>query len=178
MKQTPTVAGSAGRFGKQILAVSILALAATSLVGAQSASGMSAMSYYVGTWKCVGGPTGSPSANATVTATMNGGVLNSIASVPMQPGMKAAYYSTEVTSYDGKDRYIETRLDNYGAWGVSYAPMWTGNTEQWTDLYTDDGKLGHGQAIRVDNDHYTYTGFDTPTGTSPTFKISCQRQAS
>jgi hypothetical protein len=163
---------------KQVLSVFILALVATAPVGAQPAGGMSAMGYYVGTWTCVGGPVASPPATATVTAVMNGDVLNSSVSVPVQPGMKAAYYSTFVTSYDGKGRYLQTTLDSYGAWGVSYALTWTGNTEQWTDLTTSDGKPGHGVAVRTDNDHYTYTAYGTPTSTTPAFKIACQRQSS
>ncbi len=136
------------------------------------------MGYYVGTWTCVGGPVGSPPSTANVTAVMNGDVLNSSVSIPVQSGMKAPYYLTFVTSYDGKGRYIQTTLDNYGSWGVSSAPTWTGNTEQWTDLSNSDGKLGHGQAVRTDNDHYTFTGYATTTGTTPNFKIACQRQSS
>jgi hypothetical protein len=163
---------------KKILAAFILALVAAAPVGAQPAGGMSAMGYYVGTWTCVGGPVGSPPAAANVTAVMNGGVLNSSVSIPVQPGMKAPYYLSFATSYDGKGRYVQTTLDSYGTWGVSSAPTWTGNTEQWTDLTTSDGKPGHGEAVRTDNDHYTYTGYGTPTGTTPNFKIACQRQSS
>jgi hypothetical protein len=163
---------------KQILAVFILALVATAPSIAQPTGGMSAMSYYVGTWTCVGGPVGSPPATATVTGVMNGDVLTSNVSVPVQPGMKTAYYSTFVTSYDGKGRYLQTTLDNSGSWGVSYAPTWTGNTEQWTDLTTSDNKPGHGVTVRTDNDHYTFAGYATPTGTTPVFKIACQRQSS
>jgi hypothetical protein len=169
---------SKGRFVKPILAVFVWALVAIAPAGAQQAGGMSAMSYYVGTWTCVGGPVGTPPANASVTAVMNGAVLNSSVSIPVQPGIKMAYYVTFATSYDGKGRYIQTTLDSYGSWSVSNAPTWTGNTEQWTDLTTSDGKPGHGEAVRTDNDHYTYTGYGTPTGTTPNFKITCQRQSS
>ncbi len=163
---------------KQILAAFILALITAAPVGAQTAGGMSAMGYYVGSWTCVGGPVGSPPATATVTDVMSGGVLNGSVSIPVQAGMKAPYSASFATSYDGKSRYIQTFVDNYGTWSVSYAPPWTGNTEQWTDLTTSDGKPGHGEAVRTDNDHYTYTGYGTPTGTTPNFKIACQRQPS
>lgn len=163
---------------KQILVVIILALVASGQAGAQQAGGMSAMGYYVGTWTCVGGPAGAPSTTATVTDVMNGGVLNANVSIPVQPGMNAPYWASLATSYDGKSRYIQTFLDSSGTWSVSYAPPWTGNTEQWTDLTTSDGKLGHGEAVRTDNGHYTYTGYGTPTGTTPNFKIVCQRQPS
>jgi hypothetical protein len=163
---------------KQILAAFILTLVAVAPASAQQAGGMSAMGYYVGTWTCVGGPVGLPPATATVTDVMNGGVMNGSVSIPVQAGMKVPYSASLVTSYDGKGRYIQTFLDDHGIWSVSYAPTWTGNTEQWTDLTTSDSKLGHGEAVRTDNDHYTYTGFGTPTGTTPNFKIACQRQSS
>jgi hypothetical protein len=163
---------------KQILAAFILALIAAAPAGAQQAGGMSAMAYYVGTWTCVGGPVGSPPTTATVTDVMNGGMLNGSVSIPVQTGMKAPYSANLATSYDGKGRFIQTFLDSYGTWSVSYAPQWTGNTEQWTDLTTSDGKPGHGEAVRTDNDHYTYAGYGTPTGTTPNFKIACQRQSS
>jgi hypothetical protein len=96
----------------------------------------SAMGYYVGTWTCVAGPIGKPQANATATYVMNGSILNESVSVPAQNSMKGPYSLSFAISYDGTGRYIQTMLDNYGSWGVSYAPPWTGNTEQWTDLTT------------------------------------------
>jgi hypothetical protein len=163
---------------KQFLAVIILALVAAAPAGAQPTGGMSAMGYYVGSWTCVGGPVTSPPVNANVVAAMNGNVLNSAVSIAVQPGMKMPYYVSFATSYDGKGRYIQTTLDSLGSWSVSSAPTWTGNTEQWTDVTTSDGKPGHGTAVRTDNDHYSYMGYDTPTGTTPSFKITCQRQPS
>jgi hypothetical protein len=163
---------------KRILAVFILALVAAAPAGAQPAAGMSAMGYYVGTWTCVAGPIGKPQANATATYVMNGSILNESVSVPAQNSMKGPYSLSFAISYDGKGRYIQTMLDNYGSWGVSYAPPWTGNTEQWTDLTTSVGELGHGQTVRTDNDHFTFTSYGTPTGSTPNFQGSCQRQPS
>jgi hypothetical protein len=163
---------------KQFLVVFVLTFLAAAPAGAQTAGGMSAMSYYVGTWSCVGGPVGAPPANATVTAVMNGNILNSSVSVPVQPGMSEALNVTFAISYDGKGHYSQTTLDSSGAWGVSSAPTWTGNTEQWTDVATSDGKLAHGTVVRTDNDHYTYAGYGTPASTTPMFKTACVRQSS
>jgi hypothetical protein len=158
--------------------VFILALVVAAPLGAQTTGGMSAMGYYVGTWKCVAGPIGKPQNNATATYVMSGSVLNESLSVPMQNGMKGPYSANLATSYDGKGRYIQTFLDNYGTWSVSYAPPWTGNTEQWTDLTNNVGEPGHTQAVRADNDHFTFTSYGTPTGSTPNFQGSCQRQPS
>lgn len=163
---------------KQFLAVLVFALVSVAPAGAQTPDGMSAMSYYVGSWTCVGGPVGAPPANATIAAVMNGGVLNSSVTVPTQPGMQQALNVTFAISYDGKGHYAQTTLDSTGAWSISSAPTWTGNTEQWTDVASSDGKLGHGTVVRADNDHYTFMGYSTPTGTTPAFKTVCQRQSS
>lgn len=163
---------------KQILAVLILGIAAAAPAAAQAPEGMNAMGYYVGSWTCAGGPVGVPPANATVTAAMNGGVLNSSVSVPVQPGMTQALNVTFAISYDGKGRYTQTMIDSSGEWAVSSAPAWTGNTEQWTDVASSDGKLGHGTIVRTDNDHYTFTSYGAPTGGMPVFKTACQRQSS
>ncbi len=159
---------------KQILPVFVLALLAAAPAAAQPAGGMSAMGYYVGTWSCVGARAGEGPTNATVTYAMSGDVLTGNLTVPAQGKMQTPYYATFATSYDGKTRYIQTFLDGLGSWGISYAPTWTGNTEQWTDSSSSDGKLGHGNVVRTDNDHYTYTGYlDSPT---PSFTTTCQRQ--
>lgn len=163
---------------KKILAVCIFSIAAAAPVSAQQATGMSAMGYYVGTWACVAGPVGRPPVNATATFVMNGDVLSESVSVPAQTGMKAPLSINFALSYDPKGRFIQTSLDSNGSWGVSYANPWTGNTEQWTDLSNSDGKLGHGQTIRTDQEHFTFTGYPTPTGTTPDFKGTCQRQSS
>ncbi len=163
---------------RKYLAAFVWIFVAAAPVSAQQSGGMNAMGYYVGTWKCVGGPLAQPPVHATLVFAMNGGVLNSSVSVPQQTGMKAPYYQSSATSYDGKGRYLQTTLDDRGYWEVSYAPTWNGDTEKWTDLRTSDGKPGHGDLVRVDNDHYTFTGFGTPTGTTPNFKVTCQRQSS
>lgn len=165
---------------RKIFALFAFAAVATATPsGAQPAAGMGALDYYVGTWACVGGPTRlSQPAHVTVTHVMNGGVLSGSVSVPAQTGIKAPISVSLATSYDGKGRYIQTSLDNSGVWRVSYAKPWTGNTERWTDLTTSDGKLGHGETVRTDHEHYTVTRYGTPTATTPNFKATCQRQSS
>jgi hypothetical protein len=153
-------------------------MTAAAPAGAQQAGGMSAMEYYVGTWACTGGPTANAPVKATTTYVMNSDVLSQSVSVPMQPGMKSPLSISLAYVYDGKSRYLQTYLDSRGSWNVSYAPPWTGNTEKWTDLSSNNGKLGRGEAVRTDHDHYTFTGYATPTGSTPNFKITCGRQSS
>lgn len=164
---------------KKILALCIFTIVAAAPVGAQQSAGMGAMNYYVGTWACLAGSPSHPTTHATTTFVMNGGVLNQSVSVPAQTQMKRALSISLATSYDGKKgRYVQTYLNNTGAWSVSYANPWTGNTERWTDLSSMSGKLGHAQTVRTDHAHFTITGYPTLTGTTPNFKATCRRQSS
>lgn len=152
------------------------AIVASAPAAAHASAGASALDYYVGVWTCTGGPTAKPAAhNVSFTATMDGGVLRELVAVPAQAGIKKPISQSMAISYDGKGHYIQTEQDSFGYWEVSSAPAWMGNTEKWTDLATADGKLGHGQTVRTDNDHFIYTGYG-PTGAAPNFKASCQRK--
>jgi hypothetical protein len=135
------------------------------------------MQYYVGTWACVGGPIGPPPVKATATFVADSGVLRQWVSVPMQGKMKGSYAVAFVVAYDAKKhRYVQTLLDNGAEWGVSVAKPWSGNTELWTDLATNDGKLGHTQIVRSGKDTYVVTGYGA-SSTKPNFTVTCKRSS-
>jgi hypothetical protein len=162
---------------KRALALCALALAFAAPAGAQAAGGMGAMQYYVGTWACAGGPVGIPPQKATVTYTLDSGVLRQWVDVPAQGKMKQ-YGLSSGTTYDAKKgRYVSTSIDSMSAWGVSVAKPWTGNTERWTDIATSDGKLGHGVLVRTDDNDFVYTAYATVTGTKPNFKVTCKKSS-
>src|SRR5579871_2127309 len=100
---------------RNYLAAFLLVIVAFAPASAQQPAAMNAMSYYVGTWECTGGPTAQPPVHATIAYVMNGSVLNASVSVPMQSGMKGPYYQTFATSYDGKGRYVQTTVDSMGS---------------------------------------------------------------
>lgn len=163
---------------KRALALAVLAFAFAAPAGAQPATGMAAMQYYVGTWNCVAGPVGSPQSTATATFTIDAGVMREWVFVPAQGKMTTPYALSTATTYDAKNgRYVETFLDNQGAWSISVAKQWTGNTEQWSDQTTADGKLGHAQTIRTDQNNFSFTGYPTPTSTTPNFQGKCTRSS-
>lgn len=166
------------------LAVSVLALALAAPADAQTSmamkapGGMAALQYYVGTWACLAGPPGVPPSKATATYTMEHDILRQYVVVPPAGKMKETYSLEIGTAFDAKkNRYVQTSVDNAGGWGVTYAKPWTGNTEQWVDSQTSDGKPGHGFTVRTGKNSFTYTGFATLTGTKPTFKVACTRSA-
>ena len=146
--------------------------------GAQPMTGMAAMQYYVGTWSCTAGPVGSAPVNATATYTIDSGVMREWVVVPAQGKMTTPYVISIATAYDTKGgRYIETFNDNEGGWSVSTAPPWTGNTEQWTDQATHDGKLGHGQTVRTDQNTFTFSSYPSVTATQADFQGTCHRSS-
>lgn len=154
------------------------ALAATFIVpaGAQSATGMAAMQYYVGTWSCVGKQTGQAATNATLTYSVDSGVLREWVNVPAQGKMKQPYVISIATTYDAKNgRYVQTGLDSTAAWWVSYAKPWAGNTEQWADHANSTGKLGRSQTVRNDQNSFTFIGYETIASMKPNFKATCHR---
>jgi hypothetical protein len=158
------------------VALSVLAAVLTASAGAQSATGMDAMRYYVGTWSCVGGAAGLPQVRATQTYVLDSGVLRLWTSVPVQGKMKKPYHSSEATTYDEKNgRYVLTLLNSGADWTVSVAKPWTGNIERWTDIASNDGKFGHSEQVRTDDNTYSYLAFPTLTSTQPYFRMTCKR---
>jgi hypothetical protein len=157
------------------LALLVLALGFAAPAAAQSTAGMDALQYYVGTWACTAGPPGTPPSTATATFAIDSGVLREWVVVPPQGKMTATYALSIALTYDAKNnRYVETLNDNQGGWSVSYATPWTGNTEQWTDQATYDGKPGHSQTVRTNQNSFSFTGYPG-TGTTPDFQGTCNR---
>jgi hypothetical protein len=155
-----------------------LAIIVAAPAAAQSATGMGAMQYYVGTWSCSAGMVGQAASTATATYTLDSGVLHAWINVPKQGKMKSVYAFSEATTYDAKNaRYVETRLDNLASWGVAYAKPWTGNTETWTDHATSDGKLTRGNTVRVSQNEFTFDNYPSQSATKVDFKGSCHRNS-
>ena len=161
------------------LALSALALAVIIVpAGAQAATGMAAMQYYVGTWSCSAGNVGQTPSKATATYALDSGVLQGSVLVPAQGKMTKPYAFSAATSYDSKSgRYVQTSLDNQSVWSVSYAKPWTGNTEMWMDHASSTGKLTHGTTVRTNATSFSFAGYPTLTSTTPNFKGSCTRSS-
>lgn len=142
--------------------------------GAQPAPGMAAMQYYVGSWSCAATNVGRPPTTATLTYTLDTGVLRQWVIVPAQGKMTQPYVISIATTYDAKNgRYVQTGLDSIAAWWVSYGTL-SGNTEQWTDHANSD-KLGRAQAVRTDDNSFVFMGYDTVASTQPNFQATCRR---
>jgi hypothetical protein len=160
---------------RNLALLAALAVALATPVATRSA-GMDEMQYYVGTWTCQAGEPGKAPSHATATYTLDGGVLRQWVSVPVQTGMKTAYYLSSSTIYDAKKgMYVQTNLDNESVWSVDYAKPWTGNMEQWADHVSSTGKLSHSTTTRTNQNSFSFLGYSTLTSSKPTFKGSCTR---
>ena len=138
-------------------------------VPARSATGMTAMQYYVGTWSCNGGTVGKQPGHATLKYTMNGNVLQQWVQAPK------GYVQSSSTTYDSKnDRYVNAGVANDNTWFISYTTM-SGNTETSVDRANDSGKLGRGTTVRTSGTNFTYTGYPTVSGSKANFKAICQK---
>jgi hypothetical protein len=160
------------------VALAALALAVPIPAGAQSATGMASMQYYVGSWSCMAGDVGQPPSKATATYTMESGVLRGLIVVPPSGKMTKTYAFDAATSWDAKgNRFVQATLDNAGYWDISVAKPWTGDTEMWVDQKNNNGKLSHSQTVRTSQNAFAFEGFPTLTATKATFKGSCTRSS-
>ena len=157
--------------------LSFLALFAVAVLpaAAQSASGTSALRYYVGSWSCTGASPGQRMTHATLTYTMDSGVLHQTIDAPLQAAMKKAYYSSNSTTYDAKNnRYLVAGVSNDpSSWLSTYTL--SGNVETGRDLSVSSGKPGRSQTVRNSNNTFTYTGYNTLTSAKPSFRATCRR---
>ncbi len=103
---------------KPLLAICILVAISAAPALSQTSPGGDALSYYVGTWTCVGGPTDTPAVKATITAVINEGLLTQHVSVPVQAGMTSAFSQTFTVAYSPITKtYNQVEIDGFGGWG-------------------------------------------------------------
>ncbi len=143
-------------------------LAPSFTIPARSATGMTAMQYYLGTWSCTGGTIGKPPGHATLTYTMNGNVLQDWIRAPK------GYVQSSALTYDSKnDRYVSAGVANTNHWFVSYTTL-SGNTETSVD-HASSGTLVHGITVRTSSTTFTYTGYPALSAGKPDFKATCRK---
>ena len=160
----------------KFLAITALLAAAIAPSAAQSATGMAAMQYYVGSWSCTGASAGKAPSKATLTYSMDDNVLRMWVVVPKQGKMTKEYASQVATVYDAKaGQYVQTGLDTDASWSVTTAKPWSGNTEVWYDRETKDGKLGRGETIRTSQNSFSFKSYPSATSTKASFSGTCTR---
>ncbi|HEX4014826.1 MAG TPA: hypothetical protein VHX17_13195 [Candidatus Cybelea sp.] len=158
---------------RYIVLFAFLASTAVS-AGAQTPSGMAAMQYYAGTWACAA--VGEPDSKTTATYTIVNGVMRDSVYLPPQGKMTTPYQLEIVTTFDPKnDRYVQTTLDNQSVWAVSFAKPFTGNTEEWINTATYDGKLGRVEVVRAAASAFDILGYASVSQDKPDFKVTCSK---
>lgn len=141
--------------------------------------GMDAMDYYNGSWSCMVGDVGQKPQAGTAMVTTTDGLQRQIITIPPTGKMKMAYVANAVFSWDPKKHvYVETWNGNDAGASISTAKPWTGNTEQWTDLYNSGGKLTHTKVVRTSHDRFDFESYPTLMSWKAVFKGYCTRSAS
>lgn len=154
-----------------LLVVFFAAVAAPASAGV----GMQNMVYYIGNWTCTAANVGQPSINATIEYTLKSGVLHELVSVPKQGKMRTPYGLSISQAWDAKNkRYVETSTDSEGAWSVSYAKPWSGNTEEWVD-HESSTKPGRSTTVRDNANAFHFMSYSTLNAPAPDFKGSCKK---
>ncbi len=133
------------------------------------------MQYFVGTWACVAGPVGMAPYAATATFAIDSGIMRE-SDVVQIPHRAAPYTVSKSISYDAKNvRWVQTQLDDEGAWSVSYLKPWTGKNEEWLDQSSSDGRLGRNETVRTGANDFAFYGYAAPADTKPDFAGKCTR---
>jgi len=148
---------------------------ATGAVAPLPPTGMEAMTYFVGTWTCKATPAGIPALDVSVKFTMDSGILREWDEVWL-PGQSVPITISKSISYDARNgRWVQVQVDREGAWIVSTLKPWTGNTEEWLDEASSDGKLGRTETIRTSANEFGFRGYSNPANTKPQLDGTCKR---
>ncbi|MES2119691.1 MAG: hypothetical protein V4513_03840 [Pseudomonadota bacterium] len=142
---------------------------------AQPTGGMAAMQYFVGSWACKATPAGGSTLDVFVNFVMDSGIMRERDEVTI-PGNPVPYTISKSITYDQKNgRWVQAQLDGNGAWIVSTLKPWTGNTEEWLDEASSDGKLGRNETIRTSANEFGFRGYANPTDKKPNLDGICTR---
>jgi hypothetical protein len=163
---------------RMALGFSVLAAWLTVSASAQ-ATGMDAMRYYVGTWKCKGAPVGQGwVSTGTATYTLSGDVLHERLVIPPNQDTTKTYVLNVRTTYDAaKHRYVSASVDSNENWSVMYASPPMTPREQWIDHQTSSGKHGRTNVIRYNDRTFATYAFPTADrGAQPNFRSFCHRE--
>lgn len=153
----------------------LLSFGSMTAVTAQSASGMDAMKYFVGTWTCKGAMAAGPTLDITLKFVMDSGILREWDEVRI-PGTAAPYAISKSIVYDAKNsRWVQVQGDVDGTWIVSYLKPWTGKTEEWLGQASFDGKLGRDETIRTGANEFGFKNYANPADTKPDLDGTCTR---
>lgn len=161
---------------RSVFGFCVLAAIVAVPIGAQSAAGMGAMQYYVGTWTCSGGPIGQKPVNATVTYTLDDNVMRQWVTIAPQGRMTKPYVLNSTTTWDAKNRrYAQAGLDSDAEWWISYAKPFSGHVEEWTEHSKSSGKLGKSTTTRTSDAAFTFASYPSTSAAKPDFRVSCHR---
>jgi hypothetical protein len=141
----------------------------------QAANPMDALKFYVGTWSCVERKAGDPPLSSKFTFAMESNLMRQWIARPKQGSMRAPYVVNSTFAYDlSHRRYVQTEMDNDGAWYVSVAEPWKGDTIHWVDLATSTTP-SRWDMTRIDSTTFTIGSFAKLADETPNYTATCKR---
>jgi hypothetical protein len=159
-----------------LLFLSPLLLVCAAPAEAQMPSGMAAEQYFLGTWACTAGPVkNSTLYKIKITFASDSEIMREWDAVEI-PGQTAPYSISKSIAWDAKNRrWVQTQVDNQGQWRVSYLKPWVGNTEEWLDQSSSDGKLGRDETVRTGAEEFAFSSYTSPSDATASMVGNCVR---
>jgi hypothetical protein len=141
---------------------------------------LSALAYFNGTWTCHQTVRGKDRPDtSTTTMEMNDRWLKvHDVAPPFDQYRTAPVNSDTYYTYDPSvKKYVGVELDDFGGYGLSSSPGWTGNTMVWTDKSALDGSVGVTTVTKVSDSEYNFTntGTDAKGKAVPTTNGTCKK---
>jgi hypothetical protein len=149
-----------------LVATAMLAISATAAHAAaptpvpDAKANLGSMAFYVGTWNCKSTVRGAHRTNTTTyTMDYNGRWLKAHdIAPPFDKYRKRAIMSDTWTGYNADShQWVQTFLDDFGNYGTSTSPGWSGNKITFTVVLSNDGSTGSDTLTKVSDTETTDT---------------------
>ena len=144
---------------------------------------LSAMSIFLGTWKCssiVRGKTRPDTFTGSYTLDDRWIVSHDVAP-PFDQYRERAIANDSYTTWNPiKKMWYTTSIDSFGGYGTSTSPGWKGNTLTTTIVSSSDGSLGHDTLTKVSATETkdVAVGYDPKGKAQPVVTTTCKKQPS
>jgi hypothetical protein len=142
---------------------------------------LSSMNYFIGTWKCVAMIRGkSRPDTVTFSTSMEGHwILAHDVAPPFDQYRSRPITSDSYMTYNSLNHlWVQTYIDDFGAYGMATSPGWKGSSITWTSTVANDGSTGHDTLTKVSDTETKDVagGADKNGKAQPSITTTCTKQ--
>lgn len=142
---------------------------------------LSAMNYFLGTWKCVGMVRGKSRPDTiTFSTSMDGRWITSHdVAPPFDQYRTRAIHTDAWTTYNPLNHlWVATYIDDFGGYGMSTSPGWNGTSLTTTVTVANDGTTGHDTLTKVSDTRTRDVAWSTSKNGKPNPPVTttCNKQ--